>query len=56
MKHQPKVDVRIKNFMEKKMAEYPELNVANGPRIEVVQKSYLWDDLAGLFTRRQGAR
>lgn len=57
MKYQPyKVDIRIKKFMKRKMSEFPDLNVANGPRIQVVQKSSLWDDLAGMFVRHQRAR
>jgi hypothetical protein len=46
------VDTRIKMFMKQKMAEFPELKEKYGPRVEVVQRGYLWEDLKALFTRK----
>lgn len=46
------VDVRIKEFMKKKMTEFPELKEKYGPRIQVVQRGYLFDDIMGLFARK----
>ena len=46
------VDVRIKNFMKQKIAEYPELNEKYGPRVEVVQRGYLWEDLVSMFMKK----
>lgn len=45
------VDIRIKRFMSQKMAEYPELKEKYGPRVEVVQRGYLWEDVMSLFRR-----
>ena len=49
------VDVRIEQFMKRKMAEFPELKEKNGPRVEVVQRGYLWEDLMSLFAKRGSA-
>jgi hypothetical protein len=46
------VDTRIKNFMKQKIAEYPELNEKYGPRVEVVQRGYLWEDLVSMFMKK----
>lgn len=43
------VDIRIKEFMKHKMAEFPELKEKYGPKVEVVQRGYLWEDLVGFF-------
>jgi hypothetical protein len=47
------VDIRIEQFMKRKMAEFPELKEKNGPRVEVVQRGYLWEDLISLFNRKR---
>lgn len=53
MKHSAaNVDIRIKQFMKKKMTEFPELREKYGPKIQVVQRGYLLEDLMGMFTRR----
>ena len=57
MKHQAHtVDIRIKQFMKRKMAEYPELREKYGPRVQEVQRGYMWEDLTTLFTKRVRAR
>lgn len=43
------VDIRIKEFMKHKMTEFPELKEKYGPRVEVVQRGYLWEDIVGFF-------
>ena len=47
------VDIRIKNFLNKKMSEYPELKEKYGPRVNVVQRGYLWEDLKSMFNRKE---
>jgi hypothetical protein len=49
------VDIRIEQFMKRKMAEFPELNKQDGPRVEVVQRGYLWENLLSLFAKRGNA-
>lgn len=57
MKHSATVvDTRIKRFMQERMEEYPELKEKYGPRVEVVQRGYLWEDLVGLFSKRERVR
>jgi hypothetical protein len=46
------VDIRIKEFMKHKMAEFPELKEKYGPRVEVVQRGYLWEDIIGFFAKK----
>lgn len=46
------IDIRIKRFMAQKIAEYPELKEKYGPRVEVVQRGYLWEDIASFFSRK----
>lgn len=46
------VDDRIKAFMKSKMEEFPELKEKNGPRVEVVQRGYLYEDFISLFRKR----
>jgi hypothetical protein len=46
------VDIRIKEFMKHKMAEFPELREKYGPRVEVVQRGYLWEDIIEFFSRK----
>lgn len=41
--------------MKHKMAEFPELKEKYGPRIEVVQRGYLWEDMTRIFTKKAGA-
>ena len=56
MKQQsPNVDIRIKQFMKQKMAEFPELNEKYGPRVEVVQRGYFWEDFTNLFMKKEKA-
>jgi|GEM_PF-2102027 hypothetical protein len=47
------VDIRIKNFMGRKMSEYPELKEKYGPRVDVVQRGYLWEDLISMFSKKE---
>lgn len=47
------VDIRIKNFLNRKMSEYPELKEKNGPRVNVVQRGYLWEDIVSLFNKKE---
>lgn len=57
MKHQAHtVDIRIKQFMKRKMAEFPELREKYGPRVQEVQRGYMWEDLTTLFTKRVRVR
>lgn len=49
------VDIRIKKFMKHKMAEFPELTEKYGPRVEVVQRGYLWEDMVSMFTKMRRA-
>lgn len=46
-------DVRIKQFMDKKMQQYPELEDVNRPRV-AHQRGYLWDDVTSLFQGKKG--
>ncbi len=53
MKHQPyPVEIRIKQFMKSKMIEFPDLKEKYGPRIEVIERGYLWDDIVGFFSKK----
>lgn len=57
MKHSTEsVDLRIKKFIDRKVSEYPELSEKNGPRVEVIQRGYLWEDFVSAFQRLSGAR
>lgn len=58
MKHQKHtVDARIKHFMKRKMVEFPELKEKYGPRVEVVMRSYMWEDVASFFSKlRRGVQ
>jgi hypothetical protein len=47
------VDTRIKRFMQERMEEYPELKEKYGPRVEVVQRGYLWEDIVGFFNKKE---
>ena len=47
------VDIRIKKFMNRKISEYPELKEEYGPRVNVVQRGYLWEDLVSMFSRKE---
>lgn len=47
------VDIRIKDFMKKKMVEFPELKDKYGPSVQVVQRGYLLEDLMGLFSLKR---
>lgn len=46
------VDIRIKQFMKRKMTEFPDLREKYGPRVEAVQRGYLWDDILGFISKR----
>ena len=46
------VDIRIKDFMKKKMVEFPDLKDKYGPSVRVVERGYFLEDFMGLFTRR----
>lgn len=50
--HASTVDIRIKEFMKKKMSEFPELKERYGPRIQVVQRGYLLEDIIGFFAKK----
>ena len=50
------VDLRIKAFLDRKAAQYPDLMETKNPRVEVVQRGYLWEDFVSLFQRMVGAR
>lgn len=50
------VDLRIKAFLDRKTAQYPDLMEQKNPRVEVVQRGYLWEDFVSLFQRAVGAR
>lgn len=56
MKQQERsVDARIKQFMQHKMAEHPELDGEVESRVEDIQREYLWDSFVGLFAKHQRA-
>jgi hypothetical protein len=38
--------------MKHKMAEFPELKEKYGPRIEVIQRGYLWEDMMGFISKK----
>jgi hypothetical protein len=50
--HANTVDIRIKNFMKRKIEEFPELKEKYGPRVQVVQRGYLLEDIIGIFARK----
>ena len=38
------VDIRIKNFMSKKMAQYPELEIKKGVKVSHEQRGYFFNN------------
>lgn len=43
--------------MKRKMVEFPELKEKYGPRVEVVMRSYMWEDVASFFFKlRRGVQ
>lgn len=53
MKHTANnVDVRIKNFMKKKLGEFPDLAESRKVDVRVVQRGYLLEDMVSFFTRK----
>lgn len=53
MKHNATtVNIRIKDFMKRKMSEFPELKEEHGPSVRVVQRGYFLEDIISMFSKK----
>ncbi len=54
MKHQAHtVDVRIKEFMDRKIAEFPELRDQTATHVNTALRGYMWEDIVGFFKKER---